>query len=136
MKRRIFIEKSGKAAILASMGLSIVSCSEDDPQPDLTEALEIDLNTSPFDELTASGSWVLHPDQNIILVNVEGEIRAFTSVCTHSQCTRNWVFGSTEATCTCHGSKFGQQGEVIQGPASRSLQQFEVDQDGNVITIS
>ena len=136
MKRRVFIEKTGKAAILAGLGLSIAACSEDDdPQPDLSEALEIDLSVSPFSELTEPGSWVLHPSQNIILVNVAGEVRAFTSVCTHSQCSRNWVFGSTEATCTCHGSKFNQEGEVVQGPASRSLQQFEVSQDGDTITI-
>ena len=135
MKRRVFIEKSGKAAAWACLGLSVVSCSEDDPQPNLNEALEIDLGVSPFDKLMEPGNWVLHPDQNIILVNVEGEIRAFTSVCTHSQCTRNWVFGSTEATCTCHGSKFDQQGQVVQGPASSALQSFPVDQDGNVITI-
>jgi len=135
MKRRIFIEKAGKAAVLAGLGLSITACSEDDPEPNLSETLEIDLGISPFSELSEPGNWLLHPDQNIILVNVEGEIRAFTSVCTHSQCSRNWVFGSTEATCTCHGSKFDQQGQVVQGPASRSLQQFPVDQDGDIISI-
>ncbi len=135
MKRRVFIEKSSKAAILAGLGLTIAACSEDDPQPNLSEPLEIDLSISPFDTLQTPGNWVLHPSENILLVNVDGEVRAFTSVCTHSNCSRNWVFGPTEATCTCHGSKFNQEGQVVQGPASGRLNQFQVNHIGNIISI-
>lgn len=135
MRRRLFIEKSGKAMFLAGLGLSVISCNEDDPQPDLSTPLEIDLGIAPFDSLQESGNWVLHPSENILLVNVDGEIRAFTSVCTHSQCSRNWVFGPTEATCTCHGSKFDMQGNVVQGPARGRLTQFEINQIGNFISV-
>ena len=133
MKRRVFLETTGKAAVLASLGLTF-SC-EDDPQPSLGDGIEIDLSTVPFSDLLEPNSWVLHPDLNVLLVNVDGEIRAFTSVCTHSRCSRNWVFGSTEATCTCHGSKFDQEGKVVQGPAGSDLEEFPVDQSGNTIIV-
>ena len=135
MERRAFIKYAGTFSILAGTGL--ISCSEDDgPQPNLGSGLEIDLSVSPFDRLQQPGSWVLHPDINVIMVNFEGTIRAFTSVCTHSQCSRNWVFGTTQATCTCHGSKFDYEGKLIQGPARQDLERFNVAINGNSLTIT
>ena len=135
MERRTFIKYSGIFTVSASLGL--ISCTEDnDPQPNLGNGISLDLTEPPFDELQQTGSWVLHPDLNLILVNFEGTIRAFTSVCTHSQCSRNWVFGSTEATCTCHGSKFDYAGRVVRGPAQRDLQTFDVVVDGNSVSVS
>ncbi|MBV6647388.1 MAG: Rieske (2Fe-2S) protein [Cyclobacteriaceae bacterium] len=135
MKRRIFIEKTGQLLAASGLGFSLIGCSEDDPGPNLGAGLEIDLETSPFDALQTSGSWILHPNENVIIVNFDGEIRAFTSVCTHSQCSRNWVFGATQATCTCHGSKFNYKGEVVAGPAQRDLRNFTVSQDGSVLIV-
>ena len=134
MKRRVFVEYTGKLAVLGGCGL--VGCSEDDPQPDLGNGLTVDLDTAPFDVLQEAGNWLLHPDINVILVNFEGDIRAFTSVCTHNQCSRRWVFGSTEATCTCHGSKYDVEGRVIQGPAQKDLTNFNVAINGSTLTIT
>lgn len=135
MLRREFVKVSGSFSILTGLGL--ISCSEDDgPQPNLGDGIEVDLSQAPFDALQEAGAWVLHPDQNVLLVNFEGTIRAFTSVCTHSQCARNWVFGESQATCTCHGSKFDQEGKVILGPARRDLNQFSVSVNGNTLSIS
>ncbi len=135
MERRAFIKYAGTFSILAGTGL--ISCSEDDdPQPNLGSGLEIDLSVAPFDQLQQPGSWVLHPDINVIIVNFEGTIRAFTSVCTHSQCSRNWVFGTSQATCTCHSSKFDYEGRLIQGPARQDLQSFNVAINGNSLTIT
>ena len=118
-------------------GLGLISCSEDsDPQPQLGNGISIDLSEAPFDVLQDSGNWVLHPDLNVILVNFEGTIRAFTSVCTHSQCSRNWVFGDTRATCTCHGSQFNYEGKIQRGPARSDLQQFDLQVNGNTIVVS
>ena len=137
MKRRVFLETTGKAAVLASLGLT-VACGGDteDIQPDLgDDGIEIDLGTAPFDALNTQGNWVLHPSENILLVNDNGQIRAFTSVCTHSGCSRNWTF-QTEATCTCHRSKFDVEGRVTHGPASRNLSSFDVEVTGDSAVIS
>ena len=135
MDRKTFIKKAGAAAALTSLGISLESCSEDDIQPDLSEPLVLDMSVSPFDEIL-SQYWILHPDKNILIVNWEGEIRAFTSVCTHEQCARDWVFGRGVFTCTCHTSQFDHTGAVVAGPAQKDLAEFQVTRDGNRLTIS
>ena len=135
MKRKEFLKQAGALVTITVIG-GLSACSDDLPEPMLDSEVTIDLSQAPFDALNAEGGWVLHPDENIILVNWQGVIRAFTSVCTHSQCSRAWVFGGAEATCTCHGSKFDWKGTVIQGPARSDLVNFNIVTDGDQLTIS
>jgi len=136
MTRKDFLQKAGAVVALSGLGVSLESCSDDDfPTPDLGDGLSLDMTQAPFDQILSRG-WILHPDENVLVVNWENEIRAFTSVCTHEGCARDWVFGRGVFTCTCHSSKFNHRGEVVSGPAEKSLAEFSVSQDGNMSTIS
>ncbi len=136
MTRKEFIQKTGAAIALSGLGLSLDSCSDDDlPTPDLGDGLAINLTQAPFDEVLSRG-WVLHPEENVLIVNWEDQIRAFTSVCTHEGCSRNWVFGRGVFTCTCHSSKFDYRGEVVSGPAKKNLAEFSVNRTGDELLIS
>ncbi len=146
MKREEFIRKSGAAALLISMGVLLDGCSDDsdDMKPDDDNDMEqddpktvtFDLNTEPFDTLKIDDSWLLHPKENILLVNVNGSIRAFTSVCTHSGCSDQWSYTSPTFVCACHGSNFNNKGEVTKGPAASNLKEYPVEVDGSAVTIS
>ena len=136
MNRKEFVKAAGALVTVTIFGSGLSSCSEDEPVPELSQELIIDLSMEPFTALRDHGGWVLHPEENVMLVNWNGEIRAMTSVCTHSNCSRNWVFGGPEATCTCHGSKFNWDGSVLRGPASRDLVNFNVTNDGDTVTVS
>ncbi|MEO0331279.1 MAG: Rieske (2Fe-2S) protein, partial [Bacteroidota bacterium] len=116
--------------------ISLESCSEEEePTPDNnSNALTVDLNESAFTALQNDGGWVLHPNQDYLLVNVSGSIKAFSSRCTHQGCTRNWTF-STNATCGCHGSVFDVNGDVVTGPAQSSLTSVRVTREGGTLTI-
>nr|WP_229920407.1 (2Fe-2S)-binding protein [Streptomyces avidinii] len=52
----------------------------------------------------------------------QGELHAVSAVCTHLGCVL--AFNNAERTweCPCHGSRFGVDGEVVQGPALRPLE--------------
>ncbi|MFF3728401.1 FAD-dependent oxidoreductase [Streptomyces erythrochromogenes] len=52
----------------------------------------------------------------------EGELHAVSAVCTHLGCVV--AFNNAERTweCPCHGSRFGIDGEVLQGPALKPLE--------------
>ena len=52
---------------------------------------------------------------------------AIYMVCTHLGCLYKWVDENNRFECPCHGSKFTREGFYIEGPAPRSLDQFEVD---------
>ena len=137
MKRKEFIKLVSASFVMTSIGVTISGCGDDDNLlGELAEPIEIDLSASPFDVLQTQGGWLLHPDDNILLINNEGTIRAFTSVCTHTGCARNWSFDDSEFICTCHNSKFNTSGNVVSGPASGSLAQFTVSRTGDLLTLS
>ncbi|KJK52620.1 MULTISPECIES: FAD-dependent oxidoreductase [unclassified Streptomyces] len=52
----------------------------------------------------------------------QGELHAVSAVCTHLGCLV--AFNNAERTweCPCHGSRFGVDGEVLQGPALKPLE--------------
>jgi glycine/D-amino acid oxidase-like deaminating enzyme/nitrite reductase/ring-hydroxylating ferredoxin subunit len=52
----------------------------------------------------------------------EGEVRALSPRCTHLGCLVRFNDGEGAWECPCHGSRFGVDGEVIQGPATRPLE--------------
>ena len=136
--------------MLTSLGFSVFGCSSDSgevapkEEEDATdnngnttdELFSFDLNSNPFDVLKVEDSWLLHPSKNYLLVNVDENIRAFTSVCTHSGCSRDWAFANKKAECTCHGSFFNHDGSVDSGPAESALKEFTVSVDGTNITVS
>lgn len=69
---------------------------------------------------TASGESIL------LTQPTEGEVRAFSSVCTHQGCTVE--AGQGELACPCHGSRFDiATGEPIQGPASDPLPEIPIE---------
>jgi nitrite reductase/ring-hydroxylating ferredoxin subunit len=57
-----------------------------------------------------------------------GEVRAFSSRCTHLGCRIDRVLDG-EAACPCHGSRFHPDGSVAQGPATRPLERARLEPD-------
>lgn len=71
------------------------------------------------------------------LVNTEEGPRALYMVCTHLGCLYKWVGANSRFECPCHGSKFTREGEYIEGPAPRGLDQFVVElQEGGAVIAS
>ena len=51
----------------------------------------------------------------------DGRLRAVSAVCTHLGCVVAWNPAERSWDCPCHGSRFGADGTVIQGPAVEDL---------------
>jgi Rieske Fe-S protein len=145
IERREFLKKAGGFAIMGLFGTSFFTACNDDTQDPInvdsnSEGINVDGNTITIDlsiieELNSSGGWLLITEAQTLVVN-DGEIKALSSVCTHSNCDRNWSLSNGNFRCSCHGSIFSTDGEVITGPATRPLTQFDVSIDGDILTIT
>jgi cytochrome b6-f complex iron-sulfur subunit len=71
----------------------------------------------------------------IVLVhNQEGQIKAFSAICTHLGCLVEYRNEDKKIHCNCHGSVFDLEGKNIGGPAPRPLQPYRVElKEDNVI---
>jgi len=68
----------------------------------------------------------------IVFRDKQGYFYALSAVCTHLGCVVEWkatgIPGHPEGViaCPCHGSVFNRTGDVIKGPAPRSLDRFKM----------
>ena len=72
----------------------------------------------------AVGSAILVEDGPFVLVRDEGGLYAMSARCTHFGCTVS--IGDGTFPCECHGTIFGLDGQVVEGPARRPLDHFRV----------
>lgn len=68
----------------------------------------------------------------VVTQPVAGQYRAFSAVCTHNGCLVDKVADGT-INCPCHGSRFGLDGALVNGPAEKPLQAVAVRVQGNSI---
>jgi len=153
--RREFIEKSGITVALSMFGLGFfTSCSNsDDMQPDGSSGTPMNPGTGGGTGIVVAGStitidltiqtglndnggWLLVTAGKTLVSKVGNEFIALTSVCTHSGCDTNWSFSNSTYNCSCHGSKFDAQGNVITGPATQPLKVYATSVSGNTLTIT
>lgn len=75
--------------------------------------------------------------EDVAVANVDGELHAFSDVCTHRQCSlAESDLDGTTVTCACHGSEFDvTTGDVLGGPAVEPVQTFQVTVEGDDLKI-
>jgi cytochrome b6-f complex iron-sulfur subunit len=72
--------------------------------------------------------------EKTFLVRLEGGFLAISSVCTHLHCIVNWNGLTKRFECPCHGAKFNEDGEVLEGPPPRPLDLHKLEvAAGNVV---
>ena len=72
-----------------------------------------------------------------LLVRTEtGELRAFSAVCTHLECTVQYRDDISHIWCACHNGHFDLTGRNVQGPPPRPLDVFDVNVRGDEIVVS
>ena len=66
----------------------------------------------------------------ILVRTVDGEVRAFSAVCTHLDCTVQFKADTAQLWCACHNGLYDLTGNVVSGPPPRGLEKYTVNLRG------
>ncbi len=72
----------------------------------------------------------------ILIRTSAGELRAFSAVCTHLNCTVQYRGDLGQIWCACHNGHFDLNGKNVEGPPPRPLDAFVVNVRGDQIVVS
>jgi Rieske Fe-S protein len=72
----------------------------------------------------------------ILVRTAAGDLRAFSAVCTHLNCTVQYRPDLGEIWCACHNGHFDLNGHNVAGPPPRPLEPYVVNVRGNQIVVS
>ncbi|MBI2466820.1 MAG: ubiquinol-cytochrome c reductase iron-sulfur subunit [Candidatus Rokubacteria bacterium] len=72
----------------------------------------------------------------ILVRTPAGELRAFSAVCTHLNCTVQYRPDLSHIWCACHNGHFDLNGKNIAGPPPRPLDPLVVNTRGNQIVVT
>jgi Rieske Fe-S protein len=83
-------------------------------------------------EIAAGEGALVRDDGKLVAVYRarDGGLQAVSAACTHMGCAVHWNSAEKSWDCPCHGSRFSPSGEVLHGPAPRSLAPFNLSDDG------
>lgn len=65
-----------------------------------------------------------------------GDVRAFSNICTHMQCDVHWDPDLSQFLCPCHGGLYDIHGKNIGGPPPQPLPQWKheiVEENGSQV---
>ncbi len=72
----------------------------------------------------------------LIVKTPSGEIRAFSAMCTHLDCTVQFRDDLGHIWCACHNGHYDLAGGNLSGPPPRPLTPYEVNVRGTQIVVS
>ena len=107
------------------------------PSAEESAANSVTLSLRPEDVPPNSGQIFKFGNKPGILIRTPGgELRAFTAICTHLQCTVQYRDDLSEIWCACHNGHYDLSGRNIAGPPPAPLAPYDVNVRGDQIVVS
>ena len=72
----------------------------------------------------------------ILVRTPDGELQAFSAVCTHLDCTVQYKADTSQLWCACHNGIYDLAGNVVSGPPPRPLERLVVNRRGEDVVVS
>ena len=138
MNRRDFISATCMGCMGIAAGLSILSAESCKTTEHASITFSNGMLNIPNSLFTATEYQVFsnsNLEYNVLLVKqTDGSYRAFEMRCTHKGAALK--ADSSGIYCPEHGSKFNEDGTVLKGPATTSLQEYKVALVNGVIQVN
>lgn len=149
MKRHEFFSTLGISAGMLFMAPVVSSCSKDSASDPGTGGnnnnnnnnnntgvdFTLDLTSPTYATLNSNGGSIVK-DNIIIARTASGVYVALTSICSHQQYNPiAFESASNRFHCPNHGSNFGLDGSVINGPATSALTKYNTQLTGTNLRI-
>ena len=153
MDRRKFLSWVGVGGIASYLPVAIVACSPSadnstfssssntntsskSPKLDKTPRADGFIAIATVADLEEKGQIVKKVNDVIIFRDPNtSKLVALKSLCTHQGCTVKWKADKQNLACACHGSAFGKDGTVIEGPANKALDVYEAKEEDGIVLV-
>lgn len=114
------------------------ACSDSTSGPNQPTTGDVEFDVSG---LTQNGQGMLTDSSGsdgfpVLIVRLgPDQYTALSTRCTHQSCEVNLPQGN-EISCPCHGSRYGLDGTLIQGPAENPLKSYQLTYDASARTVT
>ncbi len=138
MNRRSFVNFFLGGSLAASIAAFLYPVVRFIIPPKQTEAVLKKIVAAKVGELAPNSSKIFKFGSSpALLVNTEeGELRAFSAICSHLACSVHYESDTGTLFCPCHSGRFDLAGNVIAGPPPAPLESFKVEIAGDEILVS
>jgi Rieske Fe-S protein len=138
ISRRVFLQSLFKGGALALLGATLYPVLRYLSPPRGAEASVSSVVAAKAGELAANAAKIFRFGNRpgILVHTPQGELRAFSAVCTHLNCTVQYDDQASVIWCACHNGKFDLNGQVISGPPPKPLDTYQVNVRGEEVVVS
>lgn len=134
MERKEFLALVGLSAGALTLSLCSIGCKKEEEDQKLTKDFTIDLSQSQFSMLNTNGGFIVTNEVIVARTNA-GTYIAVAAACTHEGTSINYEANANRFKCPNHGATFSNSGAVTNGPAAKSLQQFNTSLSGTILRV-
>jgi len=107
------------------------------PEAPESAASSVVLNVAPADVAPNTGRiFKFGSSPGILIRTPGGDLRAFSAVCTHLECTVQYRDDLSHIWCACHNGHYDLQGRNIAGPPPSPLEAYDVFERESGIVVS
>ncbi len=106
--------------------------------PQVAEASVNEVAACKLQELKVnSGRIVRFGSRPVLLIRTgPSDLKAFSAVCTHLNCTVQYREDARVIWCACHNGTYDLNGVVVSGPPPKPLEEFQVRLRGEDVVIA
>ena len=105
--------------------------------PQLEEKLVELIRAGKVDDIPLDSAKIVRFNKTpIVLVHTaEGQMKAFSAVCTHLGCIVQWEKEAQDFVCPCHAGHYASDGTVLSGPPPKPLAKIPIAVAEGKITV-